>query len=374
MSKDEIFAWFPEPAIDDPTYAKYCEHISVWLARSTVSRAVEYRKSLNYHLSKMPQKARENFLNSAKKHWRSSIFELLVARFLQELGAELVIEEPIDTGKKPDFLANFTDGTIIVEATAPVFDDEIAEKIKKRNPLLAIIELKIPPGWNIGVCKLPNIGLAESKKEFKKVITEMISEAEVSENENQLTIKKELQSGEIILKFSRSKSGNGKISWEPVYALFDKSESRIRLAGKKKKKQVRQSKYPVVLAIHASGIASEYEDFNSALFGYSFDIFGPDLIKIGNDFRRDGFFLKRKRVSPTCAGVLAFVNVDILYGDDPILYKNPNYSENLPSAIESLEQRCFDLDSKSIYSIPAKNRKIMDKLRKDALESPDPIQ
>ena len=90
---------------------------------------------------------------------------------------------------------------------------------------------------------------------------------------------------------------------------------------------------------------------------------------MGNDLNMNGYILNKYQESPIYAGVLAFVYVDIPYGKDPVLYRNPYYKGKLPSDIETLEQRCFDLDSKKIYTLPPRNADIMEKMRMEALNS-----
>jgi len=361
--------WFPEPEFSDPTFANHNEHILDWLTRSTAQKAVYYRKVLNYNLRMVPKKLRDNFLNSARNQWKSNIFELIVARLLQELDAQLKIEKSNRSGKKPDFLAKFHDGKITVEATAPEFDQEIRQKVKERDPLLAIMESIIPDGLIGEVFELPKLGPSDSKRYFKKIVTDLFAEAELLQNENSMAREIKIDSGTLKIIIRKTKSGTRKIRYLGVDALFDQSEKKIKNAGKYKEKQVSGSKFPVILAINASGFVSNWEDFDSALFGYSFDILDQKLRKIGNDFNMNGYLLSQYKESPIYAGVLAFVYVDIPYGNDPVLYRNPFFKEKLPSAIETLEQRCFDLKSKKIYTVPSKNANIMEKLRTDALNS-----
>lgn len=361
--------WFPEPKTKDPMYANHSEHILDWLARSTAQEAIDYRKCLNYYLGMVPKKLRENFLNSAQNQWKSNIFELIVARLLQELGAKLKIEKPNRSGKKPDFLAIFPDGTITVEATSPEFDADIAKKLKERDPLLAIMESIIPDGFAVEVYEIPKLGPSDSKKHFKKMVSEFFAEAKLLDSENSITREFKFDSGTLKLKIQKTKSEIRKIRFLGSYNLFDQSEIRIRKAGEYKEKQVRGSKFPVILAIHASGFASNWENFDKALFGFPFDIKDVSPKNYWEDFQANGILLAKNRESPIYAGVLAFIFVDILYGKDPVLYKNPYFKGKLPNALESLEQRCFDLNSRKIYTLPPKNVDIMEKMRMESLNS-----
>src|SRR5205823_14110387 len=48
---ESITTFFPEPAVDDPTWAKAREGIARWLERSTLPRARAFRQFLNQNLA-----------------------------------------------------------------------------------------------------------------------------------------------------------------------------------------------------------------------------------------------------------------------------------------------------------------------------------
>jgi hypothetical protein len=369
MNSEQNVIYFPEPKVDDPTYCNRNEHVLDWLSRSTVQRAVIFRKILNYHLSKVSQESREHFLNTSRDHWNSAIFEIVVARFLQQLGAKLMVEKEIVGGTKPDFLAHFTEKSVIVEATVPEVNSEVKKTEKQRNPLLNIIESKIPHGWRVGVNKLPEIGLADSKKEFSQIIDEIFSQLYIYEDLDTFEITRNLDKGELVLTLIKYNDSKGIIAIEPVISVWDNTEYRIRNALKNKTSQVRNAKLPVILAVHASGVSSDWEDFDRALYGHSVEVYDREFQNHEIKFQEDGFFLRDHREYPAYAAVLGFVNVAIPYGKDPVLYRNPYFKGELPSAFESLEQRCFDLNSRKIYTLPPKNADIMEKMRMEALNS-----
>ncbi len=367
QSENRVKIWFPEPEVDDLTHGKRGEHTLDYLARSTVKRAIKYRKALNHNLGKMPQKFQERFMHSARNHWVNVEFELIVGRFLQTLDADLAVEKEISSGKRPDFLASFRDGKVFVEATVPVFDLEIIKKLKERNSLLAIIESQIPSGWNVGVNVLPDIGLSESKNEFKHVVNEIMSEIELSKSKEPKTVNRELGSGEIELRFIRCKPGVERLIWESYYLAWNRSKYRIHRAAKRKKKQVKGAVHPVILAIHGSGLSCEWENFDQAIFGQTIEVFNFNTSFFEPVFCENGLFLQNRESPPNRAGVLAFIRVDVLAGGDPVFYRNPFYEESLPSAIRSLEQRCFNAQTKQISTRKSMRTNIMECIRDDAL-------
>ncbi|RYZ77077.1 MAG: hypothetical protein EOP06_30695, partial [Proteobacteria bacterium] len=118
---------FNEPSEDDETFAQRGESTCDWLARSTIPLAVDCRRFLNEHISNLPLQNPDMFVHDLRTKWDSTFFELIVARYLQELGAKVSIENAISNGKRPDFYAQFVDAAIIVEAVAPIFDGDSVE-------------------------------------------------------------------------------------------------------------------------------------------------------------------------------------------------------------------------------------------------------
>src|SRR5689334_3845314 len=248
--------WLPEPSIEDNTYARRAEHTLDWLARSTVPRAKACRRFLNDNMARLPQEVQIAIRSAARNRWNSAFFELIVARILQEMGADLEIEVPSASGKRPDYTARFPDGVVVVEAIAPVFNSNIGEEAKNRTPLLNYIEANIPPGWRIGIAQLPAIGPSQSRKEFERAVSAMLNKVRSQMPIQSIELEEEISTGTIRLLASPGSPGVGKLLWEAPYATIDNSEARIRHAVKKKKQQVQRTGVPVLLAIQASGLFS----------------------------------------------------------------------------------------------------------------------
>src|SRR5688572_22019060 len=115
MSDTPYKIWFAEPDRADESAANRDEHTLDWLARCTNWKAKECRRFLNEYLHLLPTDMVESFQQNARHRWRSAFFELVVARTLQELGAEITVEETNESGRRPDFRAAFPDASIIVE-------------------------------------------------------------------------------------------------------------------------------------------------------------------------------------------------------------------------------------------------------------------
>lgn len=343
-----IQVWFPEPVGDDLTAASRDEHTLEWLARCNNWKAKECRRFLNESLSSVPSAASESFMKSARSRWKSAYFELVVCRTLQELGATIEIEQANDEGKQPDFRASFDDCSVIVEAVSPVINADAGEKVKQRNPLLEIVEKKLPDGWRCGVWELPEIGLADSKKEFNAALDTMFSDLPERRDGERVDICKEVSNGLIRILLFPGESKSGRVMFEPPITVFDNSEDRIRYSLKRKKRQVRSSDEAVLLAVDASGISSELEDFDKVLFGHTFEKVDQDGRTIEIGFDADGYFQRNRTERSSYAGLLAFLEVGFQKCPNPVLYLHPRFEGSLPQAMNVLERRTYDCEANKI--------------------------
>lgn len=348
MSSDHSQSiWFPEPEQVDNTFARRGEGTFNWLARSTVPRAKAARAFLNRTLSKLPFSMQEAFVVSAKSRWHSAFFEIIVARILQELGATIEVEKPIGSGRKPDFTAHFEEGSIIVEAVSPVFNAEVVEEAANRNPLLDFIEGSTPTNWRTAVLKLPSIRPDASKKEFKSAILRLMETLSASESSHTVELIATISTGKIHLVATPVITSNNNLLSEGFFTTVDNSEERIRHAIKKKKDQVRDAPFPVLLAIQGSGISTGFDDFDQALFGHTYEKYiYNQRVEVG--FKTDGLFTHHMHDKPKYAGVLAFLELSFLGGVAPVLYLDPRFKQQLPSEMLQIRQRYYDVQSREI--------------------------
>ena len=111
---------------------------------------------------------------------------------------------------------------------------------------------------------------------------------------------------------------------------------------------------PVILAVHATGISSEFHDFDLALYGREVGFFGTYAHRITKtEFQADGEFNKGSD-EPTFAAVLAFVNVNLPGGPDPVLYLHPRYRGQLPEALSSIECRSYEAETEVVFAEPSR--------------------
>ena len=356
--------WFPEPARSDHSAAYRGEPTTDWLKRSTHLRAKAARRFLNENLSALPSEHQDVLYRMLHERWHSAFFELVVGRTLQVLGATIEVEPGGASDTRIDFAACFTDATVAIEAVSPLFNAEVGETVKRRNPLLDIVESESPPDLWVVASSLPDIGPQRSRKRFRSTVRRLIAEAgEVGSTPIDIT--KELPEGTVSLTLVKKGAGvppGRSIGIEPVLTTWDDTEQRVRRAVARKRRQGREASVPALVAVHATGIASSYEEVDMALFGREVATMGQDGRLLSTRFEADGVFAGG-RGEPTWAAALAFLNVGFTGGPDPILYLHPRFRGRLPEALLTLERKTYDAEAgKIIMREPSKSR-VLDALK-----------
>lgn len=363
MSADRLPIWFPEPLTDDPTYARRGESTTDWLRRSTVARARESRRFLNEQVNALPAAWQPILVRDLETRWKSAFFELIVARTLQVLGASLVVEPEGLSTTRIDFQATFPDGTVSVEAVAPVFDGGLGRTLHDQATLLNLIEAAAPPDRGIDVVELPTIGQRDSKREFRDVLRRLFADVPPPAGMDLPDLRAELSSGTLHLRLLPRRYGDRAIAIGPAQAIWDTSEDRIRQAVEGKRRQARNQAYPALVAVSASGIASPLDNFDRALYGREVMRLDAPRAIAGYGFEASGIFAAGPRdKDPTFAAALAFFHIGFGGADgkaDPVLYHHPRYQGSLPRALLDLPQRRFDAAFGRIERLPAKREKIL---------------
>jgi len=361
----EFTVWFPEPTTVDDTFGRRGESSTSWMGRSTVPRAREMRRFFNENLAHLPQDFQRYLHHTLKQkqRYQSALFELVVARTLQIFGATIEVEPESAAGTRIDFVARFPDGTISVEAKAPVFMGYLGDTLRDRNPLLDIIEGLVPEGWNAWVLEVPDIGPADSKRSFKTAIEIMLGDFPPPANgEGTRTLTREIDIGTITIELYPKRLSGSPIGVEPSLSWVGSDGiERIRLAVKEKRRQARNAGYPTLLAIGvAAGIAqTDLEDFDRALYGERVGILGTNRQLVAEEFRTNGIFARKSENPPTYAGMLAFPLVAVNRIDDPVLYHHPRFDGTLPRSLLTLEQRSLQRHPPSIAVQPAQRNAIL---------------
>jgi len=355
----KIPVWYPEPTAVDDTFAVRGESLISWIGRSTVPRARETRRFLNENLAYLPRDFQQYLHHAFKQEQRipSALFELVVARTLQILGATIEVEPESAAGTRIDFEARFPDGAISVEAKAPVFMGHLGDTMRGRNPLLDIIQDLVPEGWTALVWDVPDIGLADSKRYFKTTVESMLRDIPPpAEGAEMLTLTREIDAGTLTIELYPKRTGGSPIGVEPALSWIGSDGiERIRQAVKVKRRQARNTDLPTLLAVGvAAGIArTDLEDFDRALYGERVGIMGTNRQIVAEEFRTTGIFARKSDDPPTFAGMLAFPLVAVSQVDDPVLYHHPRFDDTLPSSLLALEQRSLRRNPPAIAVQPA---------------------
>jgi hypothetical protein len=127
----------------------------------------------------------------------------------------------------------------------------------------------------------------------------------------------------------------------------------IKNAVRYKRKQVRASKSPVVLALHGGNMGAGLEDFDQALIGHSFEkiaLVGDTTHRLGVGFTPDGELYRRlgSDKPPIYAGVLALRDVGFFGFKPPVFYPHPRFRGDLPEAITKLSSRILNFDTQEV--------------------------
>ncbi len=331
--------WFPEPLVEDPTWARDNEDDLAWLRRSTLPTAQAVRRFLNEQLAKLPLAIAEHLATRLASHWSSTFFELIVGRALQELGADLEVEVANARGFRPDYRARFPDCHVIVEAVSPQYDRGMAQERQRADALLPFVREALPSDWAVLLGELPDLGPGESKQAFKRAFRELVPKDAPLHADDWRDAEVEIECGTVDVTFIPRKADAEAIVAGPVVGGWDDSEERIRSVVRRKRRQVRSEPYPVLLAVAGGRLPARSDSFDRALFGRSCTVVSLPSRRSHNELRWDGLFMRPGNDSPTYAGVLAVPNAGFRYAGDPVLYLHPRFVGILPNAFAALERR-----------------------------------
>jgi len=336
--------WFPEPEEVDNTRSSRGESIPQYLQRSTHLRAAQVRNFLNRNIACLPEDARSSICHDLnKKEFDSVLFELVVARALQLLGGSLRFEQQNAEGRHPDFTAQFRELTVVVEATVPKFDQDMALQEKKHGSLLSIIESRVPKGWGVLLESLPDFEFSEPKASLKQALDKISNQPPPRNAEEQKHFCLCLPQGPLKFTLVPRRCSSRAIGGGPVYVGWSDAKQRIRHTLDKKRSQVRAQNQPVLLAILASGITAGFDDFDDVLFGHPVTELNLDLQARTTHFEASGAFAKGTG-SSTYSGVLAFTNLSPFGCYGPVLYMHPRSVGPLPEEFDVLEIRNLSAD------------------------------
>jgi hypothetical protein len=355
---------FPEPEIPNTAPRGWSPiETARLLASSTLPDARSVREFLNRSLDALPPDAATNLCHRlhADPPFERVFFEMLVGRFLQVLGAE-VVHEPVGLGGLSiDWRATFPDGRVVyVEATSPEYNRKMNQEMAGRQAMVAIIEAQAPAGWWIAPKRLPGLGLHEARCEFKQAVRSMYTKLPIGSEAtwaNPLRLEAETTRGPLVIDFWPGNPTHSPIRSVWLGGGYDDSALRVAVAAADKRRQARAFPGEVVLlAVDGPLGGPDVESFDDGLFGHEVVHVAEDHGISGYSFRRDGA-LARQRAAEY-AGVLAFLGVNVFGAGDPILYVHPRYGGSFPGALLSLRRR--SLAGSAIMNVAALRSSIVD--------------
>jgi hypothetical protein len=321
----------PEPLVRDDRVGLDGETTWDFMARSTWIRAAETRAFYNASLTALPEASRGPLTNALRAGLSESpLLEMLTGRLLQLLGAtQLEYEPPVGT-RHVDWRATFPDGTLHVEAFAPVYNAESGEVAKRQLRLVDELRKRIPPGWWIMPFRLPPLAGHASLGDFRRVADELVEQIPPADQTSRLTkveLVGALPQGRVHITAFRDDPGG--LASYPMISHVDNSEQVLRASwmDRRKRSQGRAAPAPALLAIPGSFLGADLDDFEMALYGRD--------VRLGRE--PDGAMVED---DPPWAGVLAIPTMSPASAEQPVILMAPRYlGPPLPAAMTQLEVR-----------------------------------
>jgi hypothetical protein len=300
---------------------------------------------LNRNLSVLPEGCREGIFNHLRheQHHKDGFFELVVARTLQELGADIECEpeNPIDRSRV-DFVATFSDETVFVEAVSPLLDKELGAILERESPLTQLIKDNVPPGWAADVKELPNVGPDESKRHIKAHLQSEMNISPPTRVDEEVEVRGSFEQGDLrVILFPQSRHGLGadtKIAGSNLIEYFPNDHAALLGALQRKYRQLRNLDGTCLVALNMFSTTASRDDLDRALFGTSVSQFDRAWNEVRRYRRRDGLFAGGTG-EPTISGVIAFPEVGFLRCADPMLWVHPRFEGTFPRVLNDLETR-----------------------------------
>jgi hypothetical protein len=294
------------------------------------------------NLSMLPPGCRTGIHNHLRveRHHRDGFFELVVGRALQELGARIECEpEGLPSGRKPDFVAKFADGTVYVEAVRPVMDKELGFAAEPEAPITKLIEDNVPPGWAADIRALPRAAPDEPRRHIKAFLRREMDLPPPAHAGEEVEIRGTFEQGKLrVILFPQARHGlspSTKIAAHNAVAFFPDDRTPLLNAVRGKYDQLRKLDRPTLVALNMTSTTSTREDLDSALFGVTVSQNDQRGDEIGRYFYANGLFAGGYG-EPTISGVLAFPDVGMLRCADPVLWVHPRFGGSFPRPLEEL--------------------------------------
>jgi hypothetical protein len=335
--------YFPEPTTADESWLEWDETMTEWLTRSSQPQARAMRNFLNKSLACFTRAHAESLAKKLHQNWHSYFFELVVGRYLQILGAELVAEPLGWNGTRVDYQATFAGDIVVsVECVSKRFNQKAQRTIELQGHMGRMLDGVGPNNWAIEIRRLPEATSPDEFQPYAAKAEEFYSTLpEPTHDDQHFHFAFDGPRGRMELQAIPFHKGTKANHFGPAVAFFDDSIVRLKnaLIDAHKRKQARGALPPVLLAVDSPFNGPDAEDFDQALFGQTVDYRGRDRRSVGTSFNPTGLLVTDKDIP--FAGVLAFLNVSTVGAAEPVLYLNPYQRWQLPTEISSHETRVW---------------------------------
>ncbi len=340
----EHVIYIPEPDVPDLRMPRWAEKPLDYYRRSTAPEAHKVRKFLNRTLNHFAPKVARAYLGKLRSDWRSHYFELIVGRYLQVLGAEIVPNAPGSNGTDVDFRATFPDGVVVsVECVSKKYNDDAQHEIDRNQEMAYLLDEVGPHKWAISIRELPK---PTTEGEFQPYVLKAAefyaTLPSAVDGAPHIPFEWKGEHGRIALEALPFPRGTKANHMGPAVGWWDNSILRLKnaLIDSHKRRQARGAFPPVFLAIDCPFNGPDAEDFDQALFGVETEHRGFDMHEtVGYSFNPTGMLVSDRDVP--FAGVLAFLGMRLTEAADPVLYLNPYQRWKLPVALADHETRVW---------------------------------
>jgi hypothetical protein len=259
-------------------------------------------------------------------------------------------------------LAQFPDGVITVEATVPEINEDVNRQMSGNEELIEFNEALTPADWSVEVWRLPKLGPNDSKRGFKQLIRQLFADLPAQATLKDEAVCLDVESdfdGELSLTLKRGRKGKRAATVRGMVTGADNTEERIRAAIKRKKKQLKKTRTPVLLAVRTDAFG-DMEDYDQAVFGLTCEHVDHEGRTISTGFNPMGLFAKKRREPPTYAGLLAYTAASFPRVNDPVLYIHQGFDGVLPELLRNLEVRT--LEARGFRVEPARVKRVLAEL------------
>jgi hypothetical protein len=352
--------WFPDPINGTDTYLQDHDHDHFrFLNNSSWYRAQLCREFLNYNLDSLPSEISQGIYSTLRNNWQSGFFELILARTLEESGAENIEYESIEiNGIRPDFSILEKAQQLLIEAVSPIINIDSLRKENQNRDLVEIVLELLPSGRNVSIWELPDITATDSKKIFKRVLKQAFVQLSTIGGEIEFVdINLELDKGLIRLTVYRDLGIRRKMVSSPMITGWDDSLQKIPNALEKKYHEVKKTKLPFIIAINCSAFLASSDNRHLLLKEWIEDL---DNMMFGNSLQH-GFFADHDSAKDHFIGVIFFHSTHFTKSPNPVFYKSTKYGGRIPGFTSQFENRSVN-EKGSIESIEG-NSQLFEGLR-----------